>query len=124
MADRLSSIASRKARQSLTFNTEGLSLVKIASPKLQSAHLALTRKPCLVSDRTELKDRVDNAGAQEVTRRWWRGLGEGPEVKGRHASVAAEAHSCVGILTGWMRSKNQIAEAQESAKIRLQRESY
>jgi len=82
----------------------------------------LTKKPCLGSDRTGLKDKVDNADAREVMRRLWRGVGERLEVKGLHASVAAEVQSCVGILTGWMGSKNQIEEAQEAAKICLQRE--
>jgi tetratricopeptide (TPR) repeat protein len=49
-------------------------------------------------------------------RRFWRGVGERPETKGLHASVAAEVLLCVGILTGWIGSRNQIKEAQETAK--------
>jgi tetratricopeptide (TPR) repeat protein len=46
----------------------------------------------------------------------WRGVGERPETTGLHPSVAAEVLLCVGILTGWIGSKNQIKKAQETAK--------
>jgi len=49
-------------------------------------------------------------------RRFWRGVGERPETTGLQASVAAEVFLCVGILTGWIGSKTQIKDAQETAK--------
>jgi len=91
--------------------------LKIASPKLHTAHLtpndeALRR--CQIS--LEQKDKEDYEGAQETMRRYWRGLGERPETRGLHASVEAEVLLCVGILTGWIGSKKQIDDAQETAK--------
>jgi tetratricopeptide (TPR) repeat protein len=91
--------------------------VKITSPKLQTSHLtpnaeALHR--CEIA--LEQKDKEDYAGAQETMRRYWRGVGEPPNLEGLHASVAAEVLLCVGILTGWVGSKNQIRDAQETAK--------
>jgi tetratricopeptide (TPR) repeat protein len=49
-------------------------------------------------------------------RRLWSGVGVRPETKGLHASVEAEVLLCVGILTGWIGSRNQVEGAQETAK--------
>jgi tetratricopeptide (TPR) repeat protein len=46
----------------------------------------------------------------------WRAVGEWPETKGLEASVVAEVLLCVGTLTSWIGSKNQIEAAQETAK--------
>ncbi|HEX9629133.1 MAG TPA: hypothetical protein VF961_03870 [Pyrinomonadaceae bacterium] len=91
--------------------------MKIASPKLHTAHLtandeALRR--CQYA--LEQKDKGDYEGSQDLMVRLWRGVGERPEIKELHASVAAEVLLCVGILTGWIGSKNQIEDAQEIAK--------
>jgi len=91
--------------------------VKMASPKLETAHLnangeALRR--CKTA--LEQKDRGDYAGAQETMRPLWKRVGERPKTTGLDSSVAAEILFCVGILTSWIGSKNQIREAQEIAK--------
>ena len=44
------------------------------------------------------------------------GVGERPKTTGLDPSVAAEVLLCVGILTSWIGSKNQIRDAQELAK--------
>jgi tetratricopeptide (TPR) repeat protein len=91
--------------------------VKIASPKLDTSHLSLNEEALLrCQTALEQKDKEDYEGAQETMRRLWRGVGERPETKGLHASVEAEILLCVGILTGWIGSKNQIKDAQETAK--------
>jgi tetratricopeptide (TPR) repeat protein len=92
-------------------------LVKITSPKLQTSHLTANDE-ALLRCRTALeqKDKEDYEGAQETMRRLWRGVRERPETKGLHVSVEAEVLLCVGILTGWIGSRNQIKEAQETAK--------
>ena len=64
----------------------------------------------------ELKDRSDYEGARAVMGHLWKGLGVRPELEGLHPSVGAEVLLCMGILTGWIGSKNEIKEAQESAK--------
>jgi len=46
----------------------------------------------------------------------WKRIGERPEVKTLHASLAAEVLICVGILTSWIGSKEELEDAQEVAK--------
>ncbi|MDQ1637765.1 MAG: hypothetical protein QOF62_1104 [Pyrinomonadaceae bacterium] len=63
----------------------------------------------------ELKDRGDYEGAQEVMRPLWQ-TGEQPDTTGLYPSVAAEVLLCVGILTGWIGSKNESKESNEAAR--------
>ncbi|HEU4835155.1 MAG TPA: tetratricopeptide repeat protein, partial [Pyrinomonadaceae bacterium] len=89
----------------------------MASPKLETAHLnanseALRR----CNTALEQKDRGDYAAAQETMRPLWKRIGERPKTNGLDPSVAAEVLFCVGILTSWIGSKNQIRDAQEIAK--------
>ena len=64
----------------------------------------------------EQKDRGDYAGAQKTMCPLWKGIGEPPKLTALDPSVAAEVLLCVGILTSWIGSKNQIRDAQELAK--------
>src|SRR6185295_3099339 len=64
----------------------------------------------------EKRDRSDYEGAREAMRPLWKRIGERPEVKGLHASVSAEVLICVGILTSWIGSKDELEDAQEVAK--------
>ena len=91
--------------------------MRITSLKLNTAHLSPNEK-ALVSSRTalELKDKGDYHSAQEVMRPLWSGVGDRPAIGGLHPSVAAEVLLCVGILTRWIGSKNQVQVAQETAK--------
>ena len=89
----------------------------MASPKLGTAHRhandeALHR--CKTA--LEQKDRGDYAGAQLTMRPLWKRVGERPKITGLEPSVAAEVLLCVGILTSWIGSKDQISDAQEIAK--------
>ena len=90
--------------------------MKIALPKLQTSHLTNEEALSRCHDALELKDKEDYEGAQEVMRRLWHAIGERPETSGLHPSVEAEVLLCVGILTGWIGSKIQIKDAQETAK--------
>jgi tetratricopeptide (TPR) repeat protein len=91
--------------------------VKIASPKLDSAHLNANDEALLrCKTALEQKDKGDYAGAQEAMRPFWKRVGEHPKTTGLDASVAAEVLLCVGILTSWIGSKNQVSDAQELAK--------
>jgi tetratricopeptide (TPR) repeat protein len=49
-------------------------------------------------------------------RHYWSCVSEPPNTGGLDRSVAAEVLLCVGILTGWIGSKNQVSDAQEIAK--------
>ncbi|MDQ2975626.1 MAG: tetratricopeptide repeat protein [Acidobacteriota bacterium] len=89
--------------------------MKIAS--LHTAHLSANDEALLrCQTALDQKDKGDYEGAQDTMRRFWRGVGERPATEELHVSVEAEVLLCVGILTGWIGSKIQIKEAQETAK--------
>ena len=89
----------------------------MASPKLGTARLTANDEALLrCKTALEQKDRGDYAGAQESLRPFWKRVGEGPKTAGLDPCVAAEVSLCVGILTSWIGSKNQIRDAQELAK--------
>lgn len=91
--------------------------MKIASPKLHTAHLTANEEALVKCQAAiEQKDKGDYEGAQKLMSGLWRGVGERPETKGLHASVSAEVMLCVGILTGWIGSKFQIKDAQATAR--------
>lgn len=91
--------------------------MKITSPKVHTSHLTANEEALLrCQTALELKDKGDYEGAREAMGHIWRRVGERPELTGQHPSVAAEVLLCVGILTRWIGSKNQIKEAQETAK--------
>lgn len=91
--------------------------MKIASPKPHTSHATPNEEALLrCQSALQLKDRSDYEGAQEAMRPLWKGVGERPDTTGLHDSVAAEVLLCVGILTGWIGSKTEINNAQESAK--------
>jgi tetratricopeptide (TPR) repeat protein len=91
--------------------------MKITSRKLHTAHLTANEEALVrCQSALELKDKGDYCGAQEVMRPLWSGVGARPETKGLYPSVSAEVLLCVGILTRWIGSKNQIERAQEVAK--------
>jgi len=64
----------------------------------------------------EQKDREDYAGAQKTMRPYWSRIGERPNTRELELPVAAEVLLCIGILTSWIGSKNQVSQAQEIAK--------
>ncbi|HXQ74815.1 MAG TPA: hypothetical protein VN844_30200 [Pyrinomonadaceae bacterium] len=88
--------------------------MKIASHKLNLNANDEALRRCKKA--LELKDRGDYAGAQEIMRPLWKSVGERPKTTGLDSLVAAEVLLCVGVLTSWVGSKNQIGDAQELAK--------
>jgi tetratricopeptide (TPR) repeat protein len=91
--------------------------MKITSPKLDTSHLSANDaalRRCKTA--LDLKDKGHYEGARAVMHPVWKRVGERPEIKGLHPSVAAEVLLCAGILTGWIGSKEGIEEAQEVAK--------
>ena len=91
--------------------------MKIASPKLGTAHLNANDEALFrCKTALEQKDKADYAGALETMRPLWKGVGERPKTTGLDPAVAAEVLLCVGVLTSWIGSKNQIRDAQELAK--------
>jgi tetratricopeptide (TPR) repeat protein len=62
------------------------------------------------------EDTGDYEAARQVMSELWQHLGERPKVEGLAQSTAAEVLLRVGVLTGWIGSKQQIPDAQETAK--------
>lgn len=91
--------------------------MKITLPKLRTVHLTANDEALYRCQAAlEQKDKEDYEGAQEIMRRLWSGGGQRPKTQELHPSVAAEVFLCVGILTSWIGSRNQIKDAQETAK--------
>jgi tetratricopeptide (TPR) repeat protein len=91
--------------------------LKLASPKLDTSHLsrdeeALSR--CEIA--LEQRDNETPQGALEIMRPLWRGIGTRPNTRGLQAETAADVLFCTGTLTGWIGSRHQIKDAQESAR--------
>lgn len=86
-------------------------------PKLDLSHLSVTGRAQFRCERAfELKDRGEYDAAQEMMRPIWKGVGERPNITGLNPGVAAEVLFCVGVLTGWIGSRNEIKEADDCAR--------
>ncbi|HXL79251.1 MAG TPA: tetratricopeptide repeat protein [Pyrinomonadaceae bacterium] len=91
--------------------------MKITSPNINTSHLAANDEALLrCQTALEFRDKGDFDEAQDVMRPLWQGIGNHPETAGLHPSVAAEVLLCVGILTGWIGSRNEIKEADGYAR--------
>lgn len=91
--------------------------MKITSSKLHALHTSPNEEALVrCQSALEAKDRGDYTCAQEVMRTLWPSVGQRPVTSGLHASVSAEVLLCVGILTRWIGSKNQVEGALEAAK--------
>lgn len=91
--------------------------MRTASPKLALSHLPVNeraRSRCQLA--LELKDKGEYDAAQEIMRPLWKRVGERPNTTGLYPSVAAEVLFCVGVLTGWIGSRNEIKEADDAAR--------
>jgi len=85
--------------------------------KLDTSHLTADSEALLrCQTALEFRDKGEYFNAQEVMRPLWRAIGERPNLERLSPSVAAEVLLCVGILTAWIGSKNQIKYAPEAAK--------
>jgi tetratricopeptide (TPR) repeat protein len=91
--------------------------MKIRASELTASHLATNEEALLkCQSALDLKDRGDYEGARKVMSPLWTGVGKRPEIRGLHQSVVAEVLLCVGILTRWIGSRNQVRESQELAR--------
>ena len=91
--------------------------MRLASPKLDTAHLsrdeqALSRCKIALAQR----DNENPPGALEIMRPLWRGVGTRPNTEGLQPETAAFVLFCAGTLTGWIGSRYQIKDAQETAR--------
>jgi tetratricopeptide (TPR) repeat protein len=91
--------------------------MRTTSPKLDSPYLTANDRALLQCQTAlELIDKGEYYRAREVMFPLWKRVGERPETKRLHPSVAAEVLLCVGMLTRWIGSKHQIKEAQDAAR--------
>ena len=91
--------------------------MKLASPKLDTSHLsrdeeALSR--CEIA--LEQRDNETPQGALEIMRPLWHGVGTRPETQGLQPETVAYVFFCTGTLTGWIGSRDQVKDSQESAR--------
>src|ERR1041385_5114853 len=92
-------------------------LLRLASPKLDTAHLSRDEEALLRCQiAVEQKDQANFEGALEIMRPLWRGIGTRPETQGLQPETAAYVFLCTGTLTGWIGSRHQIKDAQETAR--------
>lgn len=91
--------------------------MKLTSFQIDASHLSANEEALVRCHKAlELKDKSNYEGIREVMHPLWSRVGDRPEISGLHASVSAEVLLCVGILTGWIGSKEGIEQAQEVAK--------
>ncbi|MGI8836698.1 MAG: helix-turn-helix domain-containing protein [Pyrinomonadaceae bacterium] len=91
--------------------------MRTASPKLDLSHLTANDRALFrCQTALEFKDKGDYDQAQVVMRPLWKRVGERPDTSGLHPFVAADVLLCAGILTGWIGSRDEIKEADDSAR--------
>jgi tetratricopeptide (TPR) repeat protein len=91
--------------------------MKITPRKIDTSHLPANEAALQGCEKAlRSKDRGDYEGAQEAMGGVWKGLGERPDTSGLQPSVAAEVLFCVGVLMGWIGSRNEIKEADGWAR--------
>jgi len=108
------------------FSLHFLSFVETrAQMTLLASRLHQLENPCLSVDRRaelacELAKELENRGeyqeARKALSRYWRHIGERPNLEGLEQTTAAEVLLRTGVLTSALGSTNQIANAQEAAK--------
>ncbi len=64
----------------------------------------------------DFENRGEYEKARKALHNYWQRIGEQPKLCGLEQTTAAEVLLRAGVLTGYVGSKNQIADAQESAK--------
>jgi tetratricopeptide (TPR) repeat protein len=84
---------------------------------LENPNLSVNERAELCCDAAkEYEDKGEYEQARAMLRDFWRRVGERPNLAGLETNTAAELLLRAGVLTGAIGSKNQIAEAEESAK--------
>lgn len=85
--------------------------------ELEKPGLGVDRRAELCCEMAKaLEDKGEYEEAREVLGDYWRRIGEHPIVERLQSITAAEVLLRVGVLTGLIGSKNQIADTQETAK--------
>lgn len=85
--------------------------------ELDNPNLSVNSRAELCCDiARDFENRGEYEEARKALRDYWRRIGEQPKLEGLEPGVTAEVLLRAGVLTGYVGSKNQIADAQESAK--------
>jgi tetratricopeptide (TPR) repeat protein len=103
--------------KALTTHTKKVYFLRLASPKLDVSDLSRDEEAvsrCEIA--LEQRDNETPEGALEIMRPLWRGVGTRPDTQGLQPETAADVFFCTGTLTGWIGSRQQIKNAQETAR--------
>jgi tetratricopeptide (TPR) repeat protein len=91
--------------------------MRTTSPKLEISRLTPNEEAVLrCRTALDLRDRGDYDGARDVMAPLWSAIGSRPKTEGLHSSIVPEVLLCAGILTSWLGSRNEIAEADDCAR--------
>lgn len=91
--------------------------MKIAFPKIGASRTSVKEDALdLCRKALDFRDKGNYDAAQRTMLPLWKRVGTRPEIEGLPAPVAAEVLLSVGILTGSIGSKDEIKDAQETAK--------
>ena len=87
------------------------------SPRAEISRLT-TNEEAVLRCRTamELRDCGDYDGAREAMAPLWSGIGSRPNIESLHSSIVPEVLLCAGILTGWLGTRYEIADADDYAR--------
>jgi tetratricopeptide (TPR) repeat protein len=104
----------------LAFNVKSSFLMALRSSllrELENSNISVSRRAelCCALAR-DLEDRGEYDEARQALSDYWPRIGDEPKVSGLEPCAAAELLLRAGVLTGYVGSKNQIADAQERAK--------
>jgi len=85
--------------------------------QLENSSLSVDRRAELCCEASrELEDKGQYEEARKMLIDYWSRIGQHPKVEGLQPMIAAEVLLRAGVLTGYVGSKNQITDAQETAK--------
>jgi tetratricopeptide (TPR) repeat protein len=94
-----------------------MTLLTSLSHQLENKHLSLSQRARLRCQcAREYEDRGEYEEAREAMGELWQRIGKRPKLEGLEPEIAGEVLLRAGVLTSWIGSKNQVTDAQESAK--------
>jgi tetratricopeptide (TPR) repeat protein len=109
-----------RSMQDLLHLTKGLSPMTLLSSllnQLENKHLNLSQRAELRCQcAREHEDRGEYEEARQAMGELWQRIGKHPKIEGLKRSTAGEVLLRAGVLTSWIGSKNQVTDAQETAK--------
>jgi tetratricopeptide (TPR) repeat protein len=94
-----------------------MTLLTSLSHQLENKHLSLSQRAelrCQFARACEYRGEYEDA--RQAMGELWQRIGTRPKIEGLELDIAAEVLLRAGVLTSWIGSKQQITDAQETAK--------